>query len=291
MKPVFEQLVPMMVANGRVRGKNFGCQWHFHPEMELTLVLSGGTQRWVGDKIAPLREGDLTFLGSNLPHDYRNDPAPGVPFKEVNAINIHFHPEFLGKNWLQWGDMIMIQRLFQEAAHGLEVTDSTRERVSQIMIKMLRTQGIKRLILLLDILQELSVSPHLVRIASPGYFHELQVSDKARMGMISSFIHEKMAYPLYVKDVAKHVGMSEGAFSRYFRSLTRKTFPAYLNELRVARVCRLLAETDATVTEIALHCGFDSMANFETQFHRHQNCSPKVYRQRAMSIAPQVQHA
>jgi AraC-like DNA-binding protein len=286
MKPIYEQLVPKMVACQRVKGKNFGCQWHFHPEMELTLVLSGGTQRWIGDNMSPLREGDLTFLGSNLPHDFRNDPAPGAPFREVNAVNVHFHPEFLGTNWLQWAEMNNIQRLFQQAAHGLHITGRSRELVSQIMLKMLRTQGIKRLILLMEILQELSTSRSLVRIASPGFFPELQVSDQERMGMITSYIHEHIEDPLYLTDVARHVGMSEGTFSRFFRSLTRKTFPAYLNELRVARVCRLLTETDATVTEIAMSCGFDSMANFQSQFRRQHGCSPKIYRQRAMSITP-----
>ena len=52
--------------------------------------------------------------------------------------------------------------------------------------------------------------------------------------------------------------------------------------MRVARVCRLLAETDGTVTEIALACGFDSMANFEKQFRALKGCSPKSYRLRAL---------
>lgn len=289
MKPIFEQLVPNMIANSRVQGSNFGCQWHFHPEMELTLVLQGGTQRWVGDKITALKPGDLTFLGADLPHDFRNDAVPGSTPKDVDAVNIHFHPDFLGHDWLNWPDMVNIQTLFKEAKHGLEVSGATRDRVAERMINMLETSGTSRLILLLELLNDLSTSEELTRIASPGYFTELHSSDKDRMGMISSFIHEHMCEPLYVKDVAKHVSMSEGAFSRYFRNLTRKTFPAYLNELRIARVCRLLAETDATVTEIALSCGFDSMANFETQFHRHQQCSPKIYRQRALSIAPKVQ--
>jgi len=286
MKPIYEQLVPMMIACGRVRGKSFGCQWHFHPELELTLVLSGGTQRWIGDKMSPLKEGDLTFLGSNLPHDFRNDPTPGTPIREINAVNVHFHPDFLGKNWLQWPEFNNIQRLLQQASHGLEITGKSRDIVAQNMQKMLRVHGTKRLILLLEILQELSTSRSLVRIASPGFFPELQVSDQERMGMITSYIHEKIEYPLYMKDVARHVGMSEGTFSRFFRSLTRKTFPAYVNELRVARVCRLLTETDATVTEIAMSCGFDSMANFQTQFRRMHGCSPKSYRQQAMSITP-----
>lgn len=284
MKPAFEQLVPNFVSCGRVRGRTFGCQWHFHPELELTLVLSGGSHRWVGDNISPIAEGDLVFLGSNLPHDYRNDSAAGSPQRSVNAINVHFRPDFLGQNWLDWGDMKPIKQLFEQATLGLEITGRTRDSVARHMGKMLETRGIKRLILLLEILQELNACRSLKRIASPGFSPELQVSDKQRMGLISAYIHDRITDPIYISDVARHAGMTESTFSRYFRSMTRKTFPAYLNELRVARVCRLLAETDATIGEIAVHCGFDSMANFEKQFHRLEGCTPKQYRQRALRI-------
>ena len=79
--------------------------------------------------------------------------------------------------------------------------------------------------------------------------------------------------------------MSEITFSRYFRSRTGKTFPTYLNEIRISRVCRLLAETDKPVGEIAWDCGFDSIANFQRQFKRIQGCTPKAYRSRIAGLA------
>jgi AraC-like DNA-binding protein len=50
-------------------------------------------------------------------------------------------------------------------------------------------------------------------------------------------------------------------------------------------VCRRLVETDATVTEIALSCGFDSMANFDQQFSRLHGCSPTMYRRNAVRVS------
>jgi AraC-like DNA-binding protein len=104
------------------------------------------------------------------------------------------------------------------------------------------------------------------------------------MGKISKYIEAHISEPIYMKQLAKHIGMSEVSLSRYFRSRTGKTFPTYLNELRIARVCRLLAERDATIMELALSCGFDSYANFEKQFVRFQRCSPRDYRNRALGL-------
>lgn len=285
MKPVREQIPSSASAEivfcERIRGKDFGCLWHFHPEYELTLVLSGGSSRWIGDKISPITKGDLTFMGPNLPHDYRNDSVAGSPVKKVDAITVQFHPAFLGADWLEHAEMAPMQRLFQRTLHGLQITGKTRDDVAAMMLRMPAAKGVRRLILLMEILERLSLSRDLVRISSPGFTPEIQSSDNDRMENISRFIEANIERPLYLTDVARNAGMTGVTFSRYFRSRTGKTFPDYVNELRVARVCRLLAETEDTISEIAWNCGFDSMANFQKQFRRIHGCTPKAYRQKA----------
>ena len=284
MKPVREQLAhetaTEVVACRHIVGKDFGCVWHFHPELEMTLVRSGGSHRWIGDKISPLLKGDLTFVGSNLPHDYRNDPVSGLPLQDVDAVNIQFHPGFLGDQWLGHAEMASLQRLFQRAASGLQIIGRTRDAVELLMLAAHESRGIRRLILLLEIFSLLEKSDDLKEISSPGFTPEIPLSDSERMGKVSAFIQENIAKPLYLASVADYIGMTEATFSRYFRARTGKTFPTYLNEIRIARVCRLLAETDDTVSEIAWSCGFDSMANFQRQFKRNQSCTPTQYRKR-----------
>src|SRR5262245_43983624 len=51
-----------------VRGASYNAMWHFHPEVQLTLVLESRGHRMVGDNISPLSRGDLVLVGSNLPH-------------------------------------------------------------------------------------------------------------------------------------------------------------------------------------------------------------------------------
>jgi AraC-like DNA-binding protein len=288
MKAILEQLPPAsatdLVACEVVRGIDFGCQWHFHPEVELLLTLKGGTHRWIGDNISPLKEGDLVLIGPNLPHDFRNVRAGGARFCRVHAIVLQFRPDFLGPDWLVRNGMERFVRLLQLSRHGIEITGQTRDEVGRLMEQCARSNGLRRLIFTLQILEILGSSRGIRRIASPGFAPEVQIADTIQMAKISKYIESHISEAIYLKDLAKYIGMSEVSLSRYFRTRTGKTFPTYLNELRVARVCRLLAERDATIMELALSCGFESYANFEKQFVRFQSCSPTVYRKRAFGL-------
>jgi len=76
-----------------------------------------------------------------------------------------------------------------------------------------------------------------------------------------------------------------GAFSRFFRLHTGKTFPEFVNELRIGRACRLLAEGEMNVTEIAFACGFGNLSNFNRQFHRLRHTSPSAFRDAVVTRA------
>src|SRR5437764_14959065 len=82
----------------RTSGPGWPFNWHFHPEHELTLILRGSGQRFVGDDIADFRAGDLVLLGSNLPHTWcSRQPVRNPPH---DAIVVQFMADFLGETFL-----------------------------------------------------------------------------------------------------------------------------------------------------------------------------------------------
>ena len=64
--------------------------WHWHPEVELTLVLSGEIEYQVDDTTYILTSGDGLFCNSNSLHSghMRNE-------RECTYLSITFHPRFL----------------------------------------------------------------------------------------------------------------------------------------------------------------------------------------------------
>lgn len=74
------------------------------------------------------------------------------------------------------------------------------------------------------------------------------------------------ANPLDVPALARIAHMSPSHFARRFRDTFGETPHQYLRRRRIERACALLRDTDAPVTEIAHHVGFDSLGTFSRTF-------------------------
>src|SRR5438105_4782652 len=104
----------------RFLSKRFTAPWHFHPELELTHIVSSRGLRYVGDSIEPFAEGDLVLLGQNVPHFWKNDNQRGKQRRMACSIVIQFHENFAGGDLWQKPEFSKIARLFYKAGRGLK---------------------------------------------------------------------------------------------------------------------------------------------------------------------------
>ena len=280
MKPVFEQTPQRQWESFHcevVRGPSYGATWHFHPEFQITLVLRSTGYRLVGDNISPLEPGDLVLVGSNLPHVWQQEAGGGRA--AVHAIVVRFLDTLLGRDFLEIPEAAAVKRLLHRAARGLRITGRTRDAVAWRLLRLVAAKGLDRVAELLGVLETLAQSRELKPIASAGFVPSLSREDQGRMARVTAHIHAHLTGTIDRATVARAAHLSEGAFSRFFRLRTGKTLPEYVNELRVGRACRLLAEEELKVTDIALDCGFKNLANFNRRFREITRLTPRDYRQ------------
>ncbi len=279
MKPIFQKLTAPPeegFAFKNLRSSGFDCPWHMHPEYELILVLQSNGYRVVGDNIAPLSPGDLVFVGPGLPHIWQNEPAEAP----VHALLIQFGERFLCDGLLRLPELDGIRRLFKRAARGLHVTGATRDAVAARILGIAELGGLERIIQVLRILERLAISAECQPLASAAFALELQPYDQERMNRVFQFVNAGLNHVLRLAEVARVAGLSEGAFSRFFHVHTGKSFPEFLNELRIGRACRLLIEADESITQICYECGFTNLSNFNRQFLRLKGQTPTAFRNR-----------
>jgi AraC-like DNA-binding protein len=276
VKPVFEQTPRRQWESFHcevVRGPGYGATWHFHPEFQLTLVLKSAGYRLVGDNISPLAPGDLVLVGANLPHVWQQDAGGGRA--AVHAIVVRFLDTLLGRDFLEIPEAAAVKRLLRRAARGLRVTGRTRDAVAERLQRLPAAQGLQRVAGLRE----------LKPIASAGFVPSLSGEDQGRMERVIAHIHAHLTGDVDRAGAARAAHLSEGAFSRFFKLRTGKTLPEYVNELRVGRACRLLADEPRKVTDIALDCGFRNLANFNRRFREITRLTPRDYRRKLQRSA------
>ncbi|MBE6537416.1 MAG: AraC family transcriptional regulator [Ruminococcaceae bacterium] len=94
------------------------------------------------------------------------------------------------------------------------------------------------------------------------------------------FMNENKGSDITIDDVAKGVGCCQKNLSRAINGIAKTNFTSLLSTLRVDNAIPLLLETDMTVLDIALQCGFGSERNFYRHFKKNTGLSPNEYRMR-----------
>ena len=257
----------------------FDSPWHFHPEIELTLVLEGTGRRFVGDHIEDFRPGDLVLIGAELPHYWHSDPSDP---DRAHSLVVQFRPDFLGSDFFGMPEMDGIGRLLALAGQGISYRGETRERVSAILQGMDERTPQGQVLALLEILNILSQSEEGECLATEGFAPTLDTRTEERINRCQAWIFEHLAEPFRLEDVAEHMNMSPSAFSRYFKKVMGKTFSRFVNELRIGQACRALLESDQPIASIAYQAGFNNLSNFNRRVRELRGVSPRQFRESAV---------
>jgi len=259
---------------------HYPTPWHHHPEYELVLVLKSTGDKIIGDHMSSFCDGDLAFLGPNLPHVYRNskDYYEENSGLTAEAIVIHFNLNFIGADFFQIPEMATIATFLHESIRGFSIIGSTRQLVIQKMNDMFEMAGSLRIIELLSILNILAETKDKQILASPGFIENFKTTGSEQITKVCDFIMKNFASDLTLNQVSEIANMSPNVFCKFFKQRTRKTFVNFLNEVRIGYACKLLSGEQHNISEICYLSGFHNLSNFNRQFIRIVRKTPLQYK-------------
>lgn len=262
----------------------FNAPFHYHPELELTLIEKSQGKRLVGGHVAHYEAGDLVLLGPNVPHCWLNAEAEPPAADAAQAIVIHFRADFAGETFLALPELLAIQQLFQKAQAGLLIKGKTRDIVAEKMRSGLHLQGFPRLLLLFDLLHCIALSSETERIDLLFSQQVLSPIETERFQKIYTFLIENFRENISLEQMAQIANLSPTAFCRYFKKITRKTFVDALTEFRIKHACQLLAAGEKPVQEICFESGFGNVSYFNKEFKKALGQTPLQYRKYHLSL-------
>jgi AraC family transcriptional regulator len=99
-----------------------------------------------------------------------------------------------------------------------------------------------------------------------------------QLAEVLDYIDAYLDQDLKLADIAHLTGMSPFHFSRLFKQSTGLSPHQYLLQQRIERAKQLLKQTDQSILDIALACGFSSHSHLSRKFRQLTTMTPKAYR-------------
>ncbi len=99
-----------------------------------------------------------------------------------------------------------------------------------------------------------------------------------KLSRVIQMMEQNLEEPISPAILAQEVGMSTRQLERLFRRYLSRSPKRYYMELRLQKARNLLMQTDMTVINVALACGFASPSHFSKCYRSHYKTTP--YRER-----------
>ncbi len=104
-----------------------------------------------------------------------------------------------------------------------------------------------------------------------------------KLSQVIQMMENNIEEPISPSILAKDVGMSTRQLERLFRRYLNRSPKRYYMELRLQKARNLLMQTDMSVINVALACGFASPSHFSKCYRAHYEITP--YRERGSQAA------
>lgn len=277
-KPTLEKILPtggsVSVRQFHEFARNTRPYWHYHPELELVYVKGGSGKRHIGSHLSYFHDGELVLIGSNLPHQGFTDRING---NETETV-IQMLPNFLGEQFFDTPEMKSIKTMLDGSKRGLSFYGETKDRVGAKIEDLINHPPFKRIIQLVQILNELSLSNEYNILNAQGFSIDIAPQDNDRINLVLNHIRENFQSQISLYEMSQLISMTEPSFSRYFKKVTRKTFTNFVNEYRLVHAAKLLSEKQMSITEVCFESGFSNYSHFTKLFQKFAGKSPSKYR-------------
>ncbi len=256
-------------------------QFHFHKEFELLYNVKNSGTRFVGDSIHRFESGDLVLVGPNIPHYWHSDDEyfRNDPTVKAKVILVQFVENFLGSQFVESPEMAPVRDLLSRASQGIQIRGREADSIGSKIAKLNNYTGWRRLTRMVEILCLMGEVSDYRLLASSGFCQAYKVGSEEKISQIFNFMIEHYNKDFRLKELADFANMNTSAFCRYFKKSTSKTFSEVLNEIRIGFACKMLINTDQSISQIGYSIGYLNIPYFNRQFKKMKSTTPLKYRE------------
>lgn len=272
---------PMKVYTDDFEKYDIGyIRWHWHNEIEFAVVLQGEVEFFTGEQSICLQEGEGLFINSGIIHMAKAKGAQNaIMFTVVvNALFISDGEQsIINKKYV-----VPLLKCSELSFIMLNVDNNWKSKCIELLKKIYLISHEE------EFAFELHIRNYICEIwlllvtntqnTIRNEVHQGPSKNQQRIKQMIMFIHHHYHEPMTLSDIATaaHISKSE-CYRCFLTSIGMKPFE-YVIECRIENASRFLVETEMTITDVALACGFNSTSYFGMMFKKHTGTTPLKFR-------------
>ncbi len=234
------------------QGKNFSFPLHLHQCFELIVVQSGKMDITVDKKTYSLKKNECILIFPNQIHSLTSERST--------------HTLFIFSSKLV--------QAYSAKKTGLVPTDNRLTLDRYLLNKLCDLSFDSTSFELKGFLY--TVCAEFDKICH----YENKSSDSNLLAKIFSFVDNNYSADCTLKDLSHFLGYDYAYLSRFFKEATGISYNNYTNTYRLNNAGYLLENTDISVLECSIECGYKSLRSFNRNFKQFYGISPSEYRQK-----------
>jgi AraC-like DNA-binding protein len=269
---------PLYVRSGTLRQfDRYAAACHWHADLEFILVQEGAMDYFVNGQTVSICKGNGIFVNSRrLHYGFSTDNT------DCSYIVVAIHPVLLGEGTYT-GKMYLEEKFGANSEDFILLKNQIpwQQEVLLLMNEMYTEMHSK----VCSPLRLLSQSASLC--ASIGdqvqQFSSHLVSDESWMAVwkMTEFVHQHYDIKIKLDDIAAAGNVCRSRCCELFGRYLGQTPNTYLMRYRMKKSCEMLLETNRSILEIAMACGFQSPSYFSYSFRKEIGLVPQYFRKQS----------
>ncbi|NLL78289.1 MAG: AraC family transcriptional regulator [Clostridiales bacterium] len=252
--------------------------WHWHPEIELTLITGGQILYQVHEQKYILKKGQALFCNANVLH-----AGTMLDESDCEYCSVTFDPRLI----YGFTNSLIARKYVEPFLNDLSLASIPLD---------LSKDWHKEAILLLEHIictreENSPLSPFHIQIALQQFWCLLcehvkpgaplsarKRRDYERIRSILILIEQKYMEKLSLADIAENIHMCEGECCRLFKRYMNVTLFEFLLQYRIEKSLPYLLSGRYSITEVAGFTGFCDSNYYTKVFRKIKGCTPTQYR-------------
>ena len=274
---------PLLISNERLsKYDSNSFLWHWHPEIELTLITQGQMIYEINNEEFHLCQGEALFGNTGVLH-------AGRMYENMDCeyVSITFDPRLI----YSYENSIFYLKYVSPFIQNLslfsicfDLTKPWHKEIIKILNELVAihqqqqdTYEIDVLIKLLEFWKVLYLNYDTTQTITSSERHNYE-----RIRSILSFIEENYSHKITLEEIADHIHICKGECCRIFKQYMKIPLFRFILEYRIEKSLKDLVASNDSIGDIAAKAGFGDSNYYSHTFYKVKGCSPTEYRKKTL---------